>query len=275
MKQINKVAIIGMGLIGGSIALALKKKKLAKCVVGVSRHEKTLNLAKKNRLIALGSTNLSVIKDADLVIFAAPVEVILKLAPPAAKIIKPGAIVTDVGSTKEKIVAKLERIFPNFIGAHPMAGSEKRGLSNANGDIFRNSLCILTPTKRSSRKAKTKIACFWKELGARVRCLSPEAHDKVLSLTSHLPHLIAFSLINSVPRQFFSFTANGLRDTTRIAASDPELWADIFLSNKNSLKSIQVFQSNLEQLKKAIRNKNTRLLKQMLFVAKAKRDSLK
>jgi len=275
MNRFNKIAIIGLGLIGGSIALAIKKKRLAKSVIGVSRHERTLNLAKKNRLIAQGSTDLAIIKDADLVILAAPVEVILKLSRPIAKIIKANTIVTDVGSAKEKIVAKLEKIFPNFIGGHPLAGSEKRGLVNARGDIFLNSLCILTPTKRTSQEAKLKVARFWKELGAKVSNLSPDAHDKIISFTSCLPHLIAFSLINSVPKQCLKFAASGLKDTTRIAASEPGLWADIFLSNKNSLKSIQVFQTNLEQIKKAIQHKDGKSLKRALSVAKAKRDALK
>ena len=271
----NKVAIVGTGLIGGSIALAIKKKRLAKVVVGVSRHKKTLLLAKKIMAIDKGSQELNIIKDADLVILATPVDTIINLAAKIPPFIKKDCIVSDVGSTKQEIVSKLERIFPRYIGSHPLAGSEKRGVVNANPSIIKGSLCILTPTKNTDKEALEKIKRLWSELGARVVFLAPDAHDKILSFVSHLPHLVAFSLIDIIPKEYLRLASSGLKDTTRIAASDSELWTDIFLSNqKNILKSIGFFQSNLSRIKSAIQRKDKKLLDKILKEAKSKRNNL-
>src|SRR3989338_7095736 len=156
MRLFNKVAIIGTGLIGGSMALAIKKKCLAHQIIGVSRHKNTLIWGKNSRVIDKGSQDLSIIADADLVVLATPVNTILKLAGIILKFIRKDSIVTDVGSTKKEIVSKLSKIFPNYVGSHPLAGSEKRGLVNASTDIFKNSLCILTPVKNTNPKALKK-----------------------------------------------------------------------------------------------------------------------
>ena len=271
----NKVAIVGTGLIGGSIALAIKKKRLAKVVVGVSRHKKTLLLAKKIMAIDKGSQELNIIKDADLVILATPVDTIINLAAKIYPFVKKGCIVSDVGSTKREIVSKLERIFPRYIGSHPLAGSEKRGVVNANPSIIKGSLCILTPTKNTDKEALEKIKRLWSELGARVAFLPPDAHDKILSFVSHLPHLVVFSLIDIIPKEYLRLASSGLKDTTRIAASDSEIWCDIFLSNqKNILKSIGLFQNNLSRIKSAIQRKDKKLLNKIIKEAKKKRNSL-
>jgi len=275
MRLFNKVAIVGVGLIGGSIALAIKKKKLAREIIGVSRRRKSLLLARKRGAIDRGAQQIDIIKDADLVILATPVSVILNLAPQISKIIRPDCIVTDVGSTKAEIVAKLEKIFPNFVGSHPLAGSEKRGILNACPELFKDSLCILTPTKKTAVKAKKRIAEFWHELGARVIFLSVSNHDKALSFISHLPHVAAFSLMRSVPNQYLKFAANSLKETTRIASSDIRLWADIFLSNrKNIAGSIASLERNLKQIKSAIGTNNRRLLLKVLKAANFKRELL-
>jgi prephenate dehydrogenase len=275
MRLFNKVAIIGVGLIGGSIALGLKKKKLSYEVIGISRHKNTLLLAKKRDLIDRGSQQIGIIKDADLVILATPVSLILKLAPIIRKILKPECIVSDVGSTKKEIVSKLEKLFPNYVGCHPLAGSEKRGIINARSDIFKNSLCILTPTENTTRLAKDKIKRLWSQLGAKVAYLSVDMHDKILSFVSHLPHLVAFSLVDTVPLKYLKFSSGGLKDSTRIAASDAGLWADIFLSNrKNMLKTIELFQKNLSKMKSAVNKKDKRLLIKILEEAKKKRERL-
>ena len=275
MKLFNKVAIIGVGLIGGSMALALKKQRLCSQIIGISRHKKTTNLALKIGAIDKGSQRLDIIKEADLVILATPVNTILNLAPLIAKIIKPGCIVTDVGSTKQEVVLKLEKIFPRFVGTHPIAGSEKRGIINGRADMFKGSLCILTPTKNTDKEAQRKISILWNRLGAGVNFLTPATHDKILSSVSHLPHALAFSLINTVPKQYFKFASTGLKDTTRIAASDSELWADILLSNKkNILKTIGSFQKNLSKIKSAIKKRDGEILRRILKEAKNKRDSL-
>lgn len=276
MRLFNKVAIVGVGLIGGSIALAIKKKKIAQEVIGVSRHKKTLLLAKKIGAIDRGSQDLNIIKDADLIILATPVETIINLALRLRKVVSPDAIVTDVGSTKQQIVSKLDRIFPKYVGSHPLAGSEKRGVVNADVGIFKDSLCILTPTRITNKVAKAKIEILWDRLGVRLVTLTAQEHDKILSLVSHLPHIVSFSLIGTVPNKYLKFASSGLKDTTRIAGSDSRLWADIFLSNqKNIIKSIELLQENLSRLKSAIKEKDKKRLFNILQVAKGKREILK
>ncbi len=275
MRLFNKVAIIGTGLIGGSMALAIKKNGLAHQIIGVSRHKNTLIWARKSRVIDKGSQDLSIIQDADLVVLATPVNTILKLADTVVKFINKDCIVTDVGSTKKEIVSKLSKIFPNYVGSHPLAGSEKCGITNVQADIFKDSLCILTPTKNTPPNALKKIKSLWNQLGARVVFLDPDTHDRILSFVSHLPHAIAFSLIGTAPDKYLKFGANGLKDTTRIALSDSRLWVDIFLSNrKNMLKSIESFQNNLSRIKSAINKRDEKTLIKILKKAKAKREIL-
>lgn len=275
MKLFNKVAIIGVGLIGGSMALAIKKKGLARHIVGVSRHKSTLIQAKRDRIIDKGSQDLSIIKDADLLVLATPVNTILKLSNAITKLIRPDCVITDVGSTKKEIVSRLSKIFPNYIGSHPLAGSEKRGVTNVQAELFRGSLCIMTPTKNTSPKALKKIRNLWNHLGARVVFLNPDDHDIILSFVSHLPHAIAFSLIEVIPDKFLKFAATGLKDTTRVALSDSRLWADIFLSNrKNMLKAIGVFQDNLSKMKSAIDKRDEKTIIKILKKARAKREAL-
>jgi prephenate dehydrogenase len=275
MKLFKKVAIVGTGLIGGSIGLAIKKNMLADEVVGISRHKKNLLLAKHRGIIDSGSKDADIIKGADLVILATPVDRIIKFAPIISRMVKKDCIVTDVGSTKKEIVEALEKFFPSYLGSHPLAGSEKRGVSNAQADLFRGTLCILTPTKKTKPDTLLKLEKFWKMLGAKVIFLSTETHDKILSFVSHLPHVVAFSLIDSIPKQYLGFSPSSLKDTTRIAASDSEIWADIFLSNrKNMLKTIGLLQNNLSRIKHAIDKKERHLLTKILKEAKKRREAL-
>jgi len=275
MSVFKKVAIVGIGLIGGSIALELKRKHLAKEVVGVSRRRKSLAWAKEIGAIDKGSLDLAIIKGADLVILATPVGLIINKAPIIAKFISKDCVVTDVGSTKAEIVSKLEKIFPNFLGSHPLAGSEKCSVRNAQLGMFKQSICILTPTKKTTSKALNKIRSLWLKMGTKIIILSPEKHDKVLSFTSHLPHVVAFSLIGAIPTEYLGLASTGLRDTTRIASSEPNLWVDILLSNrKNILKNISIMQKKLSSIKSAIENKDAKALNNILSEAKEKRDCL-
>jgi prephenate dehydrogenase len=275
MRLFNKVAIVGTGLIGGSLALAIKKKRLANQVIGISRHKKNLIIAKKTGAIDRGSQQLGIIKDVDLLVLATPVNKIITLAPRVARIIKKDCLVTDVGSTKEEIVSCLEKIFPKYIGSHPLAGSEKRGIVNAQPNIFQDSLCLLTPTRNTDEHTLKKIKMLWNNLGAKIVLLSPKEHDKILSLTSHLPHMIAFSLINSVPKSYLRFSSGGLKDTTRIAASESELWAGIALSNRrNILRAMDFFQASLLKIKSALQRKDAKQLSKILKEAKEKREKL-
>ena len=275
MPLFNKAAIVGVGLIGGSIALELKKKRLCREVVGVTRHKETLAQAKRSGIIDRGSLDLDIIRDADLVVLAASVGTILEVAEKLAPLVKKDCIVTDVGSTKQAIVKRLTKMFPGYIGSHPLAGSEKRGVYHARYGMFAGSLCILTPTKETRSGATAKIRKMWHAFGARVVSLPASRHDTILSLVSHLPHAVAFSLMSSVPAEFLPFAAGGLKDTTRLAASDATLWVDIFLSNrKNVLSAIGLLQGNLEKIKTAIRKQDRVALAKILKQAKKKRDTL-
>jgi len=218
--------------------------------------------------------NIEVVRGADLVILATPVDSILKLSEKLSSIVSRECIVTDVGSTKSEIVSKLEMLFPNFIGTHPLAGSEKRGSLHAQPDIFDGCLCILTPTKKTPSRVTKRIRLLWKSLGAKTVSLSPNDHDKIIAFVSHLPHLIAFSLIGSVPKEFLGFAASGLKDTTRIASSDSRLWAEIFLSNRSFLSSIRQFERVLGSFKKAIKDRDKGKLMQVMNSARRKKEVL-
>lgn len=275
MRLFGKIAVIGTGLIGGSLALAIKKKGLAGEVVGVSRKKATLLSARRIGAIDRGSRDLSIIKGADLVVLALPVDTIIELAPRIREAIGRDCLVTDVGSTKEGIVSSLEKIFPNYVGAHPLAGSEKRGILNASAGIFKGSLCILTPTAKTASAALKKINLLWKRIGAKVVFLEPKAHDRILAFTSHLPHIIAFSLISAIPDKYLPLSSTGLRDTTRIAASDDEIWEKIIFSNREEIiNSIRAFEASLSRIKRAVQGKDSKALTRFLTRAKSKRDTL-
>lgn len=276
MKKFNKVAVIGLGLIGGSIALCLKKQKLGKKIVGVSLHKDTLLFARRNKTVTECSQSLDIIRGADLVILATPVDKILELAPKIARFISKDCIVTDVGSTKNKIVRQLGRIFPNFVGAHPLAGSEKRGIRNSFSGLFLKSLCIITPRRNTNKQSLNKVIELWRQAGADTVIMSPSEHDKILSYVSHLPHVAAFTLMKSVPEKYLKFAAGSLRDTTRIAASPSNIWVDIFLSNRQDiLRGINSFFDNLQALKQAIHKNDKSRIKKILESARKKRESIK
>lgn len=276
MKMFNKVVIIGTGLIGGSLGLDLRKRHLAAEVIGLSRKKGNANLAKKSGAIDSVASSLEVVKDADLVILAAPVDVIMDMAAKIADNLKKDCLVIDVGSSKEKIVSKLGALIPNFLGCHPLAGSEKRGAANLKAGIFNGSLCVITPTAKTNKKTLKKIKLLWQKLGAAVVVLSAKKHDRILAYTSHLPHTIAFSLIGSIPDRFLSLSSGGLKDTTRIAASDANLWSQIFLSNRsNLLAAFSSFQAKLDALKLALKNKDKKLLTKILRSAQKKREKLR
>jgi prephenate dehydrogenase len=276
MRMFNKVAVVGTGLIGGSIALALKEKKLCRQIIGICRHKESLAWAKKKGAVDIACLSLDAIKDADLVILATPVSSILSLAPKISRIIRKDCLVFDVGSTKAGIVSKLSVLFPLFVGTHPLAGSEKRGVSYAQAALFRDSVCIITPVKDTDRLALLKIKKLWQVLGAKVELMPPSQHDRVLGFVSHLSHVAAFSLINSVPEKFFRFSPASLKEATRVAASDSALWADIILDNRaNVLKAISMLQKNLGQVKSALEKNSHSKLAAIFKEAKIRREGLK
>jgi prephenate dehydrogenase len=275
MKLFNKAVIIGTGLIGSSLGLDLKKRHLVSRITGLSRNQSNARLAKKSGAIDYVASSLDAVNDADLVILATPVDSILEIAFKIAGKIKKECIVIDVGSTKQQIVSKINRVIPNFIGCHPLAGSEKRGVINLAAGIFNNSICIITPLVKTDKKVLNKIRLLWRKLGSKVIILSPEKHDRILAFTSHLPHAVAFSLISSIPDKFLGLSSGGLRDTTRISASDANLWSEVFLSNRrNILASLSAFQTRLSVLKLALERKNKKLLIKILLAANKKREQL-
>lgn len=274
--KFKKVAIVGVGLIGGSIALAIKKNRLADEVVGVCRSKATLLMARRLKVVDSCSRDFGIIKGSDLVILATPVGTIMDSAKAVSRLINRDCIVTDVGSTKYEIVSRLGKVFPYFVGSHPMAGSEKRGVANARADIFKDSLCILTPTRNTKLSGLRRVRRLWGILGSRVIVVNPSLHDKILSFVSHLPHLLAFCLIDIIPVEFLKFGSSGLKDTTRIASSEAEVWKDIFISNRQAtLKAIGIFQKRLSAIKGVLQKKDLRSLDAVLVRAKKKRDSLK
>ncbi len=278
MKQFNKIAIIGVGLIGGSIGLAARQKKIAKEIVGVCRHKESLRRAIQIGAIDKGALDYKdAVKGADLVVLAMPVTQIIKIGRKLVPYLKKGCLVTDAGSTKEEIVREIEKALPGetyFVGAHPLAGSEKRGVAFALADLFVGSLCILTRTVKTKQKALAKTAAFWQRLGCRTEVVSPRRHDQIVALVSHLPHLAATQLVK-VAKDNLDFAASGFFDTTRIASSDAEVWTDILLTNKKFvIQAIDKYIKNLKLVKDLISRENETRLSAEFKKIKALRDAL-
>ena len=275
----KRITIIGLGLIGGSLGLAIKEKRLAKEVVGVSRRRSTILRALS--IGAVDSVTLDLkkgIKGSDLIILTAPVLKIIDITRRIAPYLKKGAIVTDAGSTKKDIVDKIEKILSvgaYFIGSHPLAGSEKSGVIYADKDLFKGAYCILTKAARTSPGALNKIKRFWNRLGMEVEIMSPARHDKVVSRLSHLPHAASVGLSNACSKVDLHLAAGGFKDTTRIASGSPELWKDVFITNrKNIIKDIKLFKKELSKIEKALIRNDSRDLLRLFKKAKAVRDSV-
>jgi cyclohexadieny/prephenate dehydrogenase len=275
----DTIAIVGVGLIGGSIGLALKQRRLARCVVGIGRRHS--RLARARRLGAVDSTTIQLergVADAELTVVCTPVEQIADFVCRAAKHCPPGALLTDAGSTKARIVSQLNGALSSgavFVGSHPLAGSEKQGVAHARADLFDNSVCVLTPKRGTPQVAVARVRRFWEALGAGVVQMTPEAHDRALAFTSHLPHLLAAALAGSLPSKLFDLAATGFRDTTRVAAGDPDVWAGIFTHNRQAtLVALQEFQRHLARYRSALERADAGRLRKLLIQAKQNRDAL-
>lgn len=280
----EKVAFIGLGLIGSSLCRVIRDKKLAKVVVASTRSKDTLNAAKALGLIDAGFDNpVDAVKDADLIILALPVRATEKVLQAIQNDIRPNAIITDVGSTKGNVVDAAKAVFSEqlpsgFVPGHPIAGSEHTGVHAGRADLFAHHKVILTPLPSSDAQAVNKLVKLWQATQAEVICMSVADHDEILAQTSHLPHLLAFNLIEqlSSSRQnldIFRYAAGGLRDFSRIAASDPQMWHDIFIANKTSvLKAIGNFESQLSELKQLIEQENSEQLIGLLGRAQSARQ---
>jgi len=279
--KIKKIVIIGMGLIGGSVGKALIKRNLADEVVGICRRESSLDRAVREKSLTKGYVNNyeEALRGAEIILIATPVRAIKNVLKSLSGVISDTKIlVSDAGSTKKEIVdyaAKFKDKF-SFIGAHPLAGSEKSGVEYSSSDLFKDSVCILTPTKDSSIENCEKLKRLWESIGAVVHRMSPEDHDKFIAFSSHLPHVAAYALMGSLPEEFAeNMVASGFKDTTRIASSDPELWKDIFMSNKeNVIKAINCFNKTLSGLKEDISAGRDEALKEKLKKMKEMRDKI-
>lgn len=284
MKQIKRVTIIGLGLLGGSLAMAIKRAGLPVTLVGTSRRAATVKKALKRRLIDEGVLDhKAAVKGADLVFVCTPINRIVPTIREISSALKNGAIVTDVGSTKATIVSGAEKILKGrafFIGGHPMAGTERTGLDAALPDLFVSRPYILTPTGNTNKRALGELEAFIKELKVKTIKFSPETQDKLVAGISHLPLVVATALVNAIASQkdnkkFASVASSGFRDTTRVASGDPELGVDIFLTNKNAVGSmISSFKKSLSTLEAKIRKGNKKEIRKLLSGAKKFRDRI-
>jgi prephenate dehydrogenase len=236
----QSVAIVGVGLIGGSIGKALKARRLATRVVGVGRSDAGLDEARRSGAVTEATTDLpSAVAAADLVVVATGVAAIPDLLDEINAAVEPGTLIVDAGSAKARIVAAWERRRRSrrgrFVGGHPLAGSHRRGPAAADAGLFAGRVAIVTPATRTPPGDVTDAGSFWAALGATVFVMSPKEHDRILAVTSHAPHMIAAAVAAATPPAVRRFTAGGWRDTTRIAAGDPELWADIILDNPGNV----------------------------------------
>ncbi|HWC50630.1 MAG TPA: prephenate dehydrogenase/arogenate dehydrogenase family protein [Nitrospira sp.] len=281
----NQAVIIGVGLIGGSLGMILRRKGLASTVVGAGRRIENLKTA-----VSVGAIDRYVVdpseavKEADLVILATPVDTYERHLQEWASCLRPGAIVTDVGSVKGELVERSERQMPagvHFVGAHPIAGKEKTGAAAGSEDLFTGRRCILTPTKQTDPRALEHVQSLWQAAGATVLTMDPHLHDRILGAVSHLPHVAAFALMNAlvdirseVPSlDLAGHSGGGLRDTTRIAASSPEMWRDIFLWNKdNVVACILAYERSLGELRQLIQTGDGAGIEKLLERAKNERE---
>jgi prephenate dehydrogenase len=280
----QKVALIGVGLLGGSLGLAIKQRRLADKVDGFVRRSVTIGECEKMGAVDHATRDLKrAVENADLVILCTPLgqmrDVTLKMLPA----LKPGAVVTDVGSVKGSVVDELERVIAgagaHFVGSHPMAGGEKTGVAAARADLFVNTVCLVTPTNNSDKDAVRQVEELWAALGSRVLKLSPAAHDDLVSRSSHLPHVVAAELANYVlspahPPEQASVCANGFRDTTRIASGSPEMWRDIALANRKNLgRVLGVFIEDLQEFSLALEKGDVKAVEEFFEKAKQRRDT--
>jgi cyclohexadieny/prephenate dehydrogenase len=239
--RFHRVSILGVGLLGGSIGLAIRSKVSSCKVAGYGHRRATLE-----RALEIGAideaydTAAEAVRGADLVVLCTPVGLLGEILTQIAPALGGGAVVTDVGSTKRSVVEAGERVLPagvHFVGSHPMAGSEKRGVEFARTDLFENATCIMTPTPRTDQAASAKVEGFWRLLGMRTTRLSPEQHDQLLAEVSHLPHAVAAALVAMQADAALPLAGKGFLDATRIAGGDGGLWRDILLDNADNVRT--------------------------------------
>ena len=280
---IDNLSIIGVGLIGGSLARALRKAKLVGRVTGCNRSEETLKKAVELDVIDDYFLDISeAVKDADVIIIGTPLSVSEKILPKVADSMSANTVLTDVGSVKGGIVNVAKQVlaekFYNFVPGHPIAGTEKNGVEASFEDLFVDHRVILTPLKETSPKAHKLITQMWESVGAKVIDLDVKHHDEVLAATSHLPHMLAYALVDCLAsmqesEEIFEYAAGGFADFTRIASSSPGMWHDICFSNKEALiKTLEIFSSHIDNIKSAIEKSESDELLETFRRAKEARD---
>jgi len=281
----DKISIIGCGLIGSSILRAIEKKKLASKISAYDKSSKTTDYLKKNFSIEVCNNISNVVKDSDLVIIASPLSSYKEILLSIQSNLKENVILTDTGSAKKevnKIICNLNLKNVNWIASHPIAGTEYSGPEAGFATLFNNRWCILSADKRASKDKINELEKFWSNLGSKVKSMSFEDHDYILSLTSHLPHAVAYSIVKTAINNedkfkddVIQYSAGGLRDFTRIAASDPLMWKDIFIDNSdNILKVLDNYSKNLEEIKDAIKNKDSKKLLEIFSSTKKIRKEI-
>lgn len=251
--QQKRLSILGVGLLGGSIGLAIKSTSSSYEIIGYGHRPATLKRAIQAGAIDLETGSLTeAVQGSDLVILCTPVGLFEPILTQIAQFLKPGAIVTDVGSTKRSVVSKAEELLPSsvhFVGSHPMAGSEKRGVEYARADLFQGAICILTPTEKTNPIALTDVDAFWRLLGMRTHQMSPAEHDRRICDISHLPHAVAAALVAMQTTDTLQLGGKGFLDTTRIAGGDGALWRDILHDNRDNLiDALTRFRGTLDEL---------------------------
>ncbi len=271
-QKIKKIAFIGMGLINSSLARDLKIKKFYLSSSAYSRRLSTINKIKKLKLVDFASSNIEkTIKEADIIIVGIPVAAYQEVFKKICNNIKPGAIITDVGSVKKEVINSVKKYIPkniDFVPGHPIAGTENSGPESGFVGLFKNGWCILTPNKNTSKNSVKIIKYMWQLVGMKVDIMDSNYHDEVLAITSHIPHIIAYSIVGTIAslqtaikKEVIKYAASGFRDFTRIAASDPIMWRDIILYNRQSiLKMLDLFKKDLSKLEHAIENNDDKFL---------------
>lgn len=284
MSPFKKITLAGVGLLGGSLGLAIRRRGLAGAVHGLVRRRESVDECRTLGVVdEVTQDPLSATRGADLIILCMPIAKMKEVFEQMKPALQPGAIVTDVGSVKRSVVEELEGLVAaaggHFVGSHPMAGAEKTGPAFARAELFENAVCVVTPTPRSSAEAVSRVESLWQAVSGSPIRMSPELHDDLVSRSSHLPHVVAAELANYVlspthPKEQASVCANGFRDTTRIASGSPEMWRDIALANRENLaRVLGVFIEDLQEFQLALENQDRKAIDEFFEQAKQRRDA--
>jgi prephenate dehydrogenase len=279
----KKITLVGVGLLGGSLGMALRKRRLAKSVVGFVRRAASVPECEGLGAVSLATLDLQrAVEGAELIVLCTPIAQMRGLVEQMLPVLRRNAIVTDVGSVKGSVVRDLEAIVAkagaHFVGSHPMAGAERMGVAAARADLFAGAVCVVTPSRKSSPAAVRKVERLWASVGARLLKLTPKAHDDLVSRSSHLPHVVAAQLVNLIlspehSREQGLLCANGFRDTTRIASGSPEMWRDIALANRRNLsRALEKFTDGLQDFRHALKSGDGEAVSKFFAQARERRN---